>query len=583
MAAGLAQTTIVSTQAPTQPGQVAPGQPTVPQRMPARPLRPGETPPKGSGVIKGQVIASGSGAPVRRAQVRVMTMDGRGGGGVTSTDNNGNFEVRELPGGRYNVSVSKGGFVTGQFGQRRPGEPGTPIDLGEGQMAEKVNFILSRGGVISGRIVDDAGEPVSGTTVSAMRFQFMAGSRRLVPGGSEGSTDRSDDQGGFRLYGLPPGEYFVSANNRNNVMGGTMMIGVSNTEPDGFAPTYYPGTPNLGEATRITLRAGQEMSGANFALIVARMARIRGRVLSSRGEPLARSMLMLTPADPAMGMAFMNATNSMIGPDGTFEFANVAPGRYNLNVRPMSMPGDNAEFAVVPVTVGNDDIDNLMVTTMPGAVAKGVILTDDGTAPSFRHDAVQIFAQPFDFNMNVMAGGRPQVSDDYSFEMTSLFDRRLIRASIGMGPGQNQGWSLKAVLYDGQDITDTGMEFTPGRAYDGLQVIFTQKATDLSGLVTDDRNRPIVDATVIVFPANRDRWTFQSRFMRTARPDTNGRYNFRNLPPADDYMIIAVQNLEPGQFSDPGFLERARNEAKPLTLNEGETKTVDVRLSPLVP
>ena len=589
--AALAQTTSLSFQSspPVQPGQVtpgqpAPGQPATPQRMPARPLRPGETPPKGSAVVKGQVIASGSGTPVRRAQVRVMTLDGSGGGGVTSTDNNGNFEVRELPAGRYNISVSKGGFVTGQFGQRRPGEPGTPIDLGEGQMAEKVNFILSRGGVISGRIVDDAGEPVSGTNVSAMRFQFMAGTRRLVPGGGEGSTDRTDDQGGYRLYGLPPGEYFVSANNRNNMMGGPMMVGMSNTEPDGFAPTYFPGTPNLGEATRIALKAGQEMSGAHFALIVARMAKIRGRVLSSRGEPVgARSMLMLQSADPAMGMAFMNTMNSMIAPDGAFEFLNVAPGRYNLQVRPMSMPGDNAEFAVVPVTVGNEDIDNLIVTTTLGATARGVVITDDGSAPPFRPDAVQIFAQPMDLNMNVMSGGRPRINDDYTFELTSLFDRRLIRANIGMGPGQSLGWSLHSVLYDGQDITDTGMEFTPGRTYEGLQVIFTRKTTDLSGLVTDDRNRPVVDATVLVFPASRDRWTFQSRFMRAARPDTNGRYAFRNLPPADDYLIIAVQNLEPGQFTDPEFLERARDEAKPLTLGEGETKSVDVRLSALVP
>ena len=126
--------------------------------------------------------------------------------------------------------VTKGGFVQAQFGQRRPGEPGTPIDLGDGQTAEKVNFQLSRGGVISGRIVDDGGEPVSGTQVAAMRYQFIGGTRRLVPGGSEGGTDRTDDQGGFRLYGLPPGDYYVSANNRNNML---MMPGMNNTEADG--------------------------------------------------------------------------------------------------------------------------------------------------------------------------------------------------------------------------------------------------------------------------------------------------------------------------------------------------------------
>lgn len=572
-------TLTVEAQAP-QPGQPTPGQPATPQRMPARPLRPGEEPPKGTAAFKGQVRSAADGTPVRRAQVRAMSMEGRGGG-VTSTDNNGNFEIKELAAGRYTVTAVKGGFVMGQFGQRRPGEPGTPIDLGEGQTAEKVNFVLARGGVISGKVVDDGGEPVSGTQVAAMRFQFMGGTRRLVPGGSEGSMDRTDDQGGFRLYGLAPGEYYVSANNRNM---GFVAPNMNNTESEGFAPTYYPGTASLNEATRIPVKAGQEMSGANFALIVARMARVRGRALNSRGEPMASSMLMLTPADPTMGMGpGMNVMNAMVAGDGGFQFANVPPGRYNLNVRPPGMPGANSEFAVMPVTVGNDDIDNLIVVTSPGAIARGVVLTDDGSPPTFRADQVQIFPQPMEMSMNVMGGGPTRVNDDFTFEMTGLFDRRLIRASASGNTGMNTGWYLKAIMIESEDVTDTGVEFTPGRAYEGLQVIFTQKTTDLSGMVTDDRNRPVLDATVIVFPGNRDKWTIQSRFIRSARPDTSGRYNIRNLPPADDYMVIVVRNLEPGQAGDPDFLTRAREEAKSFSLNEGETKAVDVRLSPLVP
>lgn len=550
--------------------------------MPARPLRPGEAPPKGTAVLKGQVMASGTGSPIRRAQVRAMSMEGRGGG-VTSTDAEGRFEIKELPAGRYSLTATKGGFVTGQFGQRRPGEPGTPIDLGEGQAAEKVNFVLSRGSVIAGRIVDDGGEPVSGTQVSAMRFAFVSGARRLVPGGSEGGQDRTDDQGYFRLYGLPPGDYYVSANNRSTMM---MTPGMNNTEADGFAPTYYPGTPNLSEATRVTVKAGQEMTGANFALLVARMARIRGRALNSRGEPMTGGMLMLQPSDPLMGMNYgMNMSNAMVAGDGSFQFANIAPGRYNLNVRPNGMPGANSEFALMPVNVGNEDIDNLLVTTSVGATARGIVVTDDGSVPTFRPENVQIFAGPMDPSMNVMMGGGPtKVNDDFTFEMTSLFDRRLIRASVGSGNmGGNIGWYPKAILLDGEDVTDRGIDFTPGRAYEGLQVVFTQKTTDISGLVTDDRNKPILDATVIIFPADREKWTFASRYLRTMRPDTNGRYTTKGLPPLGDYLIIAVQNLEQGQAGDPEFLTRAKEEAKPFSLNEGETKAVDIKLSKLVP
>ena len=559
----------------TQPGQQVPqtARPSEPQRMPARPLRPGETPPKGTGVLKGQVLTAGSGAPVRRAQVRATSMEARGGG-VTSTDAEGRYEIKELPAGRYSISASKGGFVTGQFGQRRPGEPGTPIDLSDGQTADKVNFVLSRGGVIAGRIVDDGGEPVSGTQVAAMRYQFMAGSRRLVPGGGEGGNDRTDDQGNFRLYGLPPGDYYISANNRNGMM---MMPGQNNTEADGFAPTYFPGTPNMSEATRVTVKAGQEMTGANFALIVARMARVRGRAINSRGEPVASAMMMLMPDEPIMMAVTMN--NAMAAGDGTFQFTNVPPGRYNLQVRPSGMPSASSEFAVMKVTVGNDDIDNVIITTSVGATARGVVLTDDGSVPSFRPDQVSIFPGSVEPGGMMFGPNQNRINDDYTFEMSGLADRRLLRANVP----PTLGWYPKAVMFDGEDVTDRGIEFTPGRSYEGIQVIFSQKTTDLSGLVTDERGKPVLDATVVIFPANKDLWTYTSRYMRSLRPDTNGRYNIKSLPPSDDYLIIAVQNLEQGQFSDPDFLTRAREEAKSFSLNEGETKAFDIKLSKLVP
>ena len=560
-------------QAP-QPGQqVQQPSSATPQRMPARPLRPGETPPKGTAVLKGQVLAGGSGTPVRRAQVRAMSMEGRGGG-VTSTDAEGRYEIKELPAGRYNVTAMKGGFVQGQFGQRRPGEPGTPIDLSEGQTAEKVNFVLSRGSVIAGRVVDDGGEPVSGTTVAAMRYQFMSGSRRLVPGGGEGSTDRTDDQGNYRLFGLPPGDYYVSANNRQNMM---MMPGMNNTESEGFAPTYFPGTSSISEATRVTVKAAQEMTGASFALIVARMARVRGRAINSRGEAVNSAMLMLMPDEPMMISMQMN--NAMVAGDGTFQFANVPPGRYNLQVRPSGMPSSTSEFGSLKVMVGNDDIDNLIVSTSVGATARGVVITDDGSVPTFRADQVSIFPSPAEPGVMMINPGQNRINDDYSFELSGLSERRLIRANVG----QNLGWYVKAVLLDGDDVTDSGVEFTPGRAYDGLQIVVSQKTTDLSGLVTDDRGKPVLDATVVIFPANKDLWTYQSRYVRSLRPDTNGKYNVKSLPASEDYLIIAVQNLESGQGSDPDFLARAREEAQSFTLNDGETKAVDIKLSKLVP
>jgi hypothetical protein len=570
---------VVSTQAP-QPGASVPGQPATgtaqtPSRMPARPGRPGEAPPKGTAIIRGVVVAADTGAPLRRVQVRATAPEVRGGG-VTSTGVDGRFEIKDLPAGRYIIMASKGAFVSIQYGQRRTGEPGTPVELADGQIAEKVNFSLSRGSVIAGRIVDESGDAMSGVNVRPMRYAFMAGSRRLMP---TGVSDRTDDQGAYRLYGLAPGDYYVSATSGfgagNFAVNGAAM---SNTEADGYAPTYYPGTPNIAEAQRVTLKTGQEITSVHFMLNPTRLAKVGGRALNSRGEP-ARAMVMLLPTDVA-GEIFMGPnSNSMTGPDGSFQLANVAPGRYNINVRPMGMPAGDSEFAMLPITVGSDDLDNVMLTTAVGAVARGVVQTDDGTAPSFRSDEVQLFAGSLEPMTMAIGGGPPKINSDFSFEMTGLFDRRLFRGSI-QGP---IGWYLKAVYFDGEDVTDSGVEFTPGRTYDGLQVVFTQKTTELSGLVTDSRGRPVVDATVVVFPANRERWVFQSRYLRTARPDTEGRYNIKTLPPGEDYLIIVVQNLENGQGGDPEFLTRAREEAKSFTVNEGEKKAIDVKLSTLIP
>ena len=570
---------VVSSQAP-QPGAPTPGQPAqagqqAPTRMPARPLRPGEVPPKGTAIIRGMVVAADTGAPLRRVQVRALSPETRAGG-VTSSGADGRFEIKDLPAGRYTVSASKGAFVAIQFGQKRPGEPGTPIDIADGQIAEKVNFSLSKGSVIAGRIVDESGEAMSGVNVQALRYQFMAGSRRLMP---TGMSDRTDDQGAYRIFGLAPGDYYISATSgfgMNMVAFNSTMV--SNTETDGYAPTYYPGTPNIAEAQRVSVKLGQENANIHFMLNPSRLAQVRGRALNSRGEA-ARGMVMLMPADLTGGYSMGPNSSSMPAPDGTFQFSNVAPGRYNVTIRPMGMPGATDEFASQPVTVGSEDLDNLMVTTAVGAVARGVVQTDDGSPPAFRFEEVQIFASSPEPQMMSIGGGPPKINSDFSFEMTSLFDRRIIRGSI---QGQT-GWYLKGIYLEGEDVTDSGIEFAAGRTVEGLQVVFTQKTTELSGLVTDSRGRPVVDASVVVFPANREHWGFQSRYLKTARPDTEGRYNIKSLPPGEDYLIIAVQNLEQGQGGDPDFLTRAREEARPLGLNEGEKKAVDVKLSTLVP
>src|SRR5262245_31491067 len=162
---------------------VGPGSDGGPMQM----LPPGRQAKTGTGRLRGRVLASDTGAIVRRAQVRVSGPDI--GTKTAFTDAQGRYEFKDLPAGRFNLSVSKSGFVRMEYGQSRPFEPGRPIELADAQILEKVDVALPRGRAVPGRVVDEFGDPVADASVSAVRTQYSSGKRRLVPSGRASTTN----------------------------------------------------------------------------------------------------------------------------------------------------------------------------------------------------------------------------------------------------------------------------------------------------------------------------------------------------------------------------------------------------------
>ena len=564
-------------QQPTTPGAVVPpAQPQMPQRTPTRATRPGEDPQKGTSIIRGHVLAADSGGPLRRALVNIRSADGRSGG-VATTDAEGRFEIKELLGGRYNISAQKAGYVTTSYGQRRPDQPGTPLEVLEGQIVEKLTLSLPRGGVITGKVVDEFGDPIAGAQVSALRFRFVNSSRRLISNGGA----QTDDLGNFRIFGLVPGEYYVSAGQRSQSM--TMNMGTPgstlSTNIEGYAPTYFPGTPNAAEAQRIIVRVGRDTNDVSFALTPTRLVSVSGRAVSSTGEPYVQAFVSAMPADRYGAMTMgLGMANGITRPDGTFQISGMSPGTYNLSLRPNDMNRgrpDGAEFAHMRIVVGQDDLNNVLLVTSRGAVARGVVVSDDGSELPFKPAQVMVMAQPIDPENTMMMGpNQPRVNDDFTFEITGLSEPRLVRAMFS----GSMDWVLKAVRFRDQDVTDTPIDFVPGRDVDGIEIVFTSKRTDLSGAVTNERGEIDTDATVIIFSSDRERWTAMTRFVRTARPAQDGRYSMRGLPP-HDYLIVAVRNVEMGQWQDPDFLESHRDQAVRVSLGDGETKVQDLKVA----
>ena len=538
----------------------------MPPRDRPQPGRAQADAPRGTAILRGSVIAADSGSPIRRAQVRVSGQDAR----LATTDPQGRFEVRELPAGRYTVSAAKGGFVSLQYGQKRPSESGTPLEIADGQVMDKLVIALPRGSVISGRVTDEFGEPVANAMVTAMRYGFAAGARQLLPGGGQNSRDTTDDQGQFRLFGLSPGDYIVSASFRS---GGEATDPAG--ENTGYAATYYPGTTSVAEAQRVSVAVSQEQSHVIFSLVATRLVRVTGAVLNSQGAPVTEGNVVLTPAGGRVAGPMMNFAGRIDG-GGQFRLTNVPPGRYIAQVR--SGRGRNAaalgEFARQDITVGAQDLDGVVLVTAPAARVVGSIVSDTGTALPMRPQQITVGARAVQVDPSVPFGnGNARVSDDWTFEVTGVFEPRVLRVNAP------QGWILKSVLLNGQDITDTPLDVTPGQTVSGVQIVLTQRSTEISGRLSDARNSPVTDATVVIFPADDEKWVYQSRFIRAARPDQDGRFQIRGLPPYDDYLAVAVQGLEDGQAGDPEFLATIRDHATRLSLDDGETRTLELRLA----
>jgi hypothetical protein len=550
-------------------GQQPPGAAGRGQR-PARATPARADAPRGTAVLKGQIVAADNGSPIRRAQVRVTSGEARENR-VATTDAQGRFEIRELSGGRYTMTASKGGFVTLQYGQRRPSESGTPIELGDGQTLEKIVIALPRGSVLGGRITDEFGEPVANASVTAWRYGYSAGTRRLMPASGSNGRDSTDDQGHYRLFGLPPGDYYVSATLR----GGGPEVTDPMGEPSGYAATYYPGSTNISEAARVTLAVSQENTGINFGLIATRLTRVTGQVLMSDGAPASNGMVALVPTGASGGRGVViqqGGAGGRIDETGMFRLNNVAPGRYQVQAR---AGGREFELARMDLTVGADDVEGLTLVAAAASTVSGTVVSDTGEPFDFRPQQLQIGARLASPEAQGMggAGMSSRVGDDWTFTIRNLSDDVVIRAQAP------QGWTLKSVVAGGVDVTDVPTEFPAGQTVGGLQVVLTKKSTTVSGLVADSQGNPVLDATVVVFPENEKLWIYQSRFIRAARPDQDGRYRITALPGPERYLAAALQGLEDGQAGDPEFLATLKNAATTFSLGDGETKTVDVKLS----
>jgi hypothetical protein len=260
-----------------------------------------------------------------------------------------------------------------------------------------------------------------------------------------------------------------------------------------------------------------------------------------------------------------------VAADGTFVFRDLTPAEFWLSVGAPPGKDGTTESINIRLTLSSD-LDGLVLVTGTGGSLAGRVIVEGGEPSAVQPEELLVVASPEESEGTptfIPRRGNGQVRDDLTFERTGLAGRQRISMRLP------EGWMLSSVQVSGREYIDEGIDFKHGERIAGAELRITNQAGSVAGRVTDDRSDTALDATVVVFPADSRLWTAPSRYVGMARPDHNGQYRVTNLPPGE-YLAVAVDTIETGEWLYPEFLESVRPAATKVELVPGTTKSLDI-------
>jgi uncharacterized protein (DUF2141 family) len=536
------------------------------------------------------------------------------------TDAQGGFVIDHLPAGQYSVSASRTTYLTTSYGQKRPAGPGTTIALAEGQKVT-LNIPLVRGGVISGTVFSEDGEPMAQTQVQVWRFAMNNGIKRLQR--SNGAS--TDDRGAYRVSGLQPGDYLVSAiaNNSDALMADRMLADTSLIEqaiasgaiqppsapgqpstvaipvpqaaqnrglegqPPGFVPVFHPATSDARNATMIRVAGGDEHRFIDVQVRPITASNIVGSVTNLPGEDLGVQVMLMNED------SFLDSGNSTRAErSGQFIFRNIAPGKYTVLAEVVPFPQPTVVNGVQTmrvgqpppledsqkwwgresVTVEGQGMVPVSITLRPGKSISGTVIFDMARPPDLTRQRMTVSLQVAPDSPQIRYSQLPQaqVGPDGRFTIN------------GVSPGRYQiraSGFMKSAIIDGRDTLDFPFDFTGEADLPNAVLTVTDQLTEIGGTLTDMLGKPGADETVIIASTDDRHWTPGSRRIAYTRARYDGQYVFRNLPPGN-YMIAVVTDLDFGMQYDVELLKSiAATASTRVTLGDGEKVVRDLRVS----
>lgn len=518
--------------------------------------------------IEGQVVKAGTGEPLKKARVVLRKAEGRDPPDGTATDAAGQFVLKDIEPGHYLLWVERNGYVRQEYGQRNPERSGTILTLEKGQKLRDVLFRLIPAAVIAGHVVDEDSEPLPGVQVQALRYRYIGGKQQLVF--AAGAS--TNDFGEYRVYGLAPGRYYLSATYRPGVtfFGNSVVVRRSDSEiEEGYAPTYYPGTNDTARATSLELRAGEEVRGTDFALLPTRTVRVRGRVFNTiTGGPARGADVWLRPRERGY-VPFLSQNRTHVeDPQGKFELRGVTPGSYTVSA--MWWQDGKTYSAQQQLDAGSADVQGVNLVIAQGIDLAGRV-SMEGAAADISLTTLEVYVQPSEpWGSNGASGS---VKPDGTFVLQNVAEDNY-RIFIGQLPPD---FYLKSATLGTDNVLEKGLTISHGQ--DGrLELVLSSAAGRVEGRVLTEDELPANGSTVALIPEQRRRnqtWLFKS-----ATTDQFGRFTLRGIAPGE-YKLFAWNDVEPGAYQDPEFLRRYEEKGKLVHIDEASRVTTELKLIPV--
>jgi hypothetical protein len=567
-------------------------------------------------------------------------------------DAQGRFVFRNVAAGSYTLVTRIGGngfspsgflvsglgtqvgpYLNGAYGQRRPNGPAGAIDVVEGERVVDITVRLWRGASIDGTVFDEAGEPLVGLTVAAVRRTTDG---RLLTG----PTARTDDRGAYHLSTLAPGEYLVVVPQLQVLMplstveaaaagplaqadalrlamtmaptsaAGGIRAGDSAVAPpsdagatNSLAPvargdrtfvyqtTFFPNVTATSRASPITLRSGEERTGVDLHLQPVAAVAVSGTLRDARG-PVSNFGVRLLPADSDDGASALDVATTATDGRGAFSFPLVPSGRYTVAALritpPPPPPGAPAPelpalgvWASQAIAVGDRPVRGLALTLRDGLTVSGRVEFQGASdkpvgaqaQPQVGLDRVPRLSR----SMSIQFSARTDASG--SFLVRDVMPGRFHVRVLDVPPT----WSVQSATLGGREVLDAGFIVTDADIT-GLVVTYTDQPASITGTVRRRNGGPDVEAAVFLFPADRTKWAdarAATRAFRTVRVSKTGTFALTNVIPGE-YLVVAAADAAAGDWPDERFMSKLAASATTVRLGAGERPalaltTADIR------